>query len=106
MSNTLNNPEESLGRLKHTTKETCEDCLKSKLQLRARNSEGKEVEYLYCPRCGFEKRPRKSKADGIWKKKVSKKDEVIVEDVKSNSQSRGNPKRDGTDSRTGYRPRK
>jgi ssDNA-binding Zn-finger/Zn-ribbon topoisomerase 1 len=57
-----------LGRLKHTTPETCESCNRGKLQLRVRNEDGRDYEYLYCPHCQFEKRPKRSKAEGRWKK--------------------------------------
>lgn len=77
---------ENLGRLKHTTKETCEDCEKSKLQLRVRNVESADVEYLYCPNCGFEKYKDRVKLVDIYKKqakeisefedKVAKKQEL------------------------------
>ncbi len=60
--------EMSLGRLKHTTKETCEDCGKSKMQLRVRTIETAEVEYLYCPKCGFEKQNGRIKIVDILKK--------------------------------------
>jgi ssDNA-binding Zn-finger/Zn-ribbon topoisomerase 1 len=77
----FNNSNE-LGKLKHTTNYTCDECGRGKLQLRCRDIEDKVSEYLYCPICGFEKRPEKSKAEGIWKKQVHTKD-TIVEEVKS-----------------------
>jgi ssDNA-binding Zn-finger/Zn-ribbon topoisomerase 1 len=59
---------ENLGRLKHTTKETCEDCGKAKMQLRVRTVENADVEYLYCPKCGFEKTNGRIKLVEIHKK--------------------------------------
>lgn len=90
----MSNNSDCLGRLKHTTKEDCGECGESKLQLRVRAVGGIEYEYLYCPKCEFEKKPEKSKLQGIWKKQISKGGEV-VEDVKSSLQRGGNYKGDG-----------
>lgn len=95
----LTNETLNLGRLKHTTKDDCENCREAKLQLRVRTTaDGKDLEYLYCPKCEFEKKPRKSKADGIWKKQIQE-----VEYVETFIQSRGNSKRDGKNSNSGNR---
>ena len=91
---------ENLGRLKHTTKDNCPDCNQSKIQLRVRVSDGGvDEEYLYCPKCDYEARPKKSKTEGIWKKQIVAREAVEYE--QTNLQSRANPKRDGKDSRTG-----
>lgn len=70
------------GRLKHTTKETCPECNRGKLQLRIRESVQTivdkvkridyseivdEVEYLVCPVCEYE---RDVKLQGKKKRKV------------------------------------
>jgi ssDNA-binding Zn-finger/Zn-ribbon topoisomerase 1 len=62
--------EENLGKLKRTTKESCEDCGKSKLQLRGRIIETVEVDYLYCPKCGFEKPNGRIKIVELLKKQA------------------------------------
>lgn len=92
---------ENLGRLKHTTKDDCPDCNEAKLQLRVRQSdEGMDVEYLFCPKCEYEARPRKSKTEGIWKKQIVAKEAVEYE--QSNPvQRRANSSRNGKDSRVG-----
>lgn len=64
-----------LGRLKHTTNETCPDCRKSKLQLRAIERPidyidhvvSDEQDILYCPSCEYE---RKVKPEGKKRRKV------------------------------------
>lgn len=80
--------EENLGRLKHTTDETCDDCHRGKLQLRVRKDDGKDIEYLYCPKCFFEKEPNKSKLQGIFKKQLKE-----VEDYENSLQSGANSRR-------------
>lgn len=89
---------ENLGKLKHTTKDSCPDCNEAKLQLRIRQSEdGMDTEYLFCPKCEYEGRPKKSKTEGIWKKQIIAKEAVEYE--QNNLQHRRNPARDGKDSR-------
>ncbi len=66
----MSTEEDNLGRLKHTTKETCEDCGKAKMQLRVRIVETADVEYLYCPKCGFEKQNGRIKITDILKKQA------------------------------------
>jgi len=80
-----------LGRLKHTTKETCEDCGKSKMQLRARKVETVEVEYLYCPKCQYEKSNGRVKVVELLKKQseqVLKFEEKVVKAQELKNKSR------------------
>jgi len=84
--------DENLGKLKHTTKDTCPDCMQSKLQLRIRMVEGKDSEYLFCPRCEYEARPHKSKLDGIWKKQVQEA-EILASRPEPIKNNRNNYKR-------------
>lgn len=86
----------NLGRLKHTTKDDCPDCHLGKLQLRIRDDEGKESEYLYCPKCDYEGRPKKSKTDGIWKKRLKEESEYGTD-----LQHRPNKTRDDSGGRKG-----
>lgn len=61
---------ENLGRLKHTTKDVCEECEKAKLQLRVRTVDTIEIEYLYCPRCRFEKQDKRAKLVDKYKQQA------------------------------------
>lgn len=66
----------NLGRLKHTTNESCPDCGR-KLQLRIRErltdyvefKRVDETEYLCCPNCGYErsvKSKKRKRDDSEW----------------------------------------
>lgn len=72
--------ENNLGKLKRTTKDICPECREKNLQIRVRALESieegedylKDVDYLYCPGCGYEgevepKRVRR-KAKGLREK--------------------------------------
>lgn len=97
---------ENLGRLKHTTKDDCPDCRQAKLQLRVRNFEERvDEEYLYCPKCEYEGKPKKSKAEGIWKKKIKEGElyaESIVQPVRNRERTGefGNKNNRGYDKRS------
>jgi ssDNA-binding Zn-finger/Zn-ribbon topoisomerase 1 len=62
--------DDSLGKLKHTTKENCEECGKAKLQLRERIMENAEVQYHYCPKCGFERLAKNFKLVDAYKRQA------------------------------------
>lgn len=89
---------ENLGRLKHTTKDDCSDCGEAKLQLRVRKLDLRDEEYLFCPKCGFEKIVNKDKQEALWKKKIVETAKE-VERVESSLLNRGNRKGNAKDSR-------